>query len=271
MFGEHKKEKTESSNLVLDFEYLDKLATDNHNSYVSATPFPHVVIPEFLLKPSLDTILSQIPKPNDPDTKWHFFENVKREDGKITVSKKHQTLDEISLKPYLRQLFWELNSGSFMKFLQKLTGIQDLIPDPYLFGGGIHHNTRGAFLDVHLDFNVHPIFNLDRRLNLLLYLTPNYNEDYGGELELWSSDMKTCEKKIVPTLNTCVIFNTSEKSFHGHPNPVSCPDGMARSSLAMYYYSNDRPEEEKSSTHSTVFQKLPNEEQISSKQIKAIS
>jgi Rps23 Pro-64 3,4-dihydroxylase Tpa1-like proline 4-hydroxylase len=140
-----------------------------------------------------------------------------------------------------------------------LTGIEGLLPDPHMQGGGIHQIHRGGFLRVHADFNKHPKFGLDRRLNLLLYLNKDWQEEYGGEIELWSRDMARCERRILPTARRCLIFSTLSDSYHGHPHPLTCPEGMTRKSIAMYYYTNGRPAEEQRPQHGTLWQKLPQE------------
>jgi Rps23 Pro-64 3,4-dihydroxylase Tpa1-like proline 4-hydroxylase len=119
--------------------------------------------------------------------------------------------------------------------------------------GGLHQIERGGFLDVHIDFNVHPKLRLDRRLNMLIYLNHDWPEEYGGHLELWSRDMTSCEKRILPLFNRTVIFSTTDGSFHGHPRPLSCPEGRTRKSVSLYYYTSGRPEEERSPAHDTIF------------------
>jgi len=159
----------------------------------------------------------------------------------------------------VRQFFWELNSSTFLKFLEKLTGIKNLLTDPHLQGGGIHQIERGGLLRVHSDFNFHPVFKLDRRLNLLLYLNEPWPEEWGGHLQLWSKDMRRCEQKILPQARRCVIFNTLSDSWHGHPEPLACPEGVHRKSIAMYYYSNGRPKAEQHRPHKTKWQAMPGE------------
>ena len=110
--------------------------------------------------------------------------------------------------------------------------------DPSLEGGGLHQSTRGGFLNIHADFTVHPHHrNWQRRANLILYLNEDWEASYGGDLELWSTDMKECVEKVSPVANRAVIFTTDATSFHGHPEPMQCPEGVARRSLALYYYS----------------------------------
>jgi Rps23 Pro-64 3,4-dihydroxylase Tpa1-like proline 4-hydroxylase len=150
-----------------------------------------------------------------------------------------------------------MNSPSMLDFLEKLTGIDGLIPDPYFGGGGLHQIVRGGFLKIHTDFNWHPKLKLDRRLNLLVYLNKDWREDYGGHLELWDRALKRAEKSILPVFNRTVVFSTTDFSYHGHPRPLRCPDSTTRKSISLYYYSNGRPEEEKSAPHDTLFRETP--------------
>ena len=148
-----------------------------------------------------------------------------------------------------------MNSAPVLRFLQELTGIVGLIPDPWYGGAGPHQIEPGGFLKVHVDFNLHPLLELDRRLNLLVYLNKDWREEYGGHLELWNRDVSRCEKKVLPVFNRTVVFSTTDFSFHGHPEPLACPEGRTRKSVSFYYYSNGRPEEERSAPHDTIFRK----------------
>jgi len=233
-----------------------KIAEINHDRYVSANPFPNIVLDDFLPKQILDNLISEFPS---PDAKLNWRNNAaKLSDGKIAQINKLGFSDETQLKPTIRQLLWEFNSAKFLIFLEKLTGIKNLISDPHMMGGGIHQSLPGAILRVHADYNKHPLWNLDRRLNSLLFLNEDWKNEYGGHIELWSSDMQNCEQKISPIANRFVIFSTSEKSFHGHQEPLNCPEGMTRKSIAMYYYTNGRSDES-SDNHSTLWQTLPKE------------
>jgi Rps23 Pro-64 3,4-dihydroxylase Tpa1-like proline 4-hydroxylase len=141
-----------------------------------------------------------------------------------------------------KELIHFLNTESFLQFLQKLTGIEEtLLPDPYLIGGGLHEIKRDGFLKIHADFNKHTKTKLDRRINVLLYLNKDWEDEYGGNFELWNKDMTLCEKKIKPDFNTLAIFSTSDYSYHGHPSPLNCPVNSSRKSIALYYYTNGRP------------------------------
>lgn len=137
----------------------------------------------------------------------------------------------------LRAVTDELNSPEFLNWLSPLTGIAGLISDPSLEGGGLHQSGRGGFLNVHTDFSTHHYRkNWRRRVNLILYLNEGWRPEWGGAIELWESNMRHCEAKVLPLLNHALIFNTDDKSFHGFPEPLTCPENVSRKSLALYYY-----------------------------------
>jgi hypothetical protein len=117
-----------------------------------------------------------------------------------------------------------------------MTGIDGLISDPHFEGGGLHETKRGGHLGVHADFNVHGHLKVERRINLLIYLNENWEQEYGGQLELWDTQMKECVVRVEPVFGRAVLFNTNLDSFHGHPDPLNCPDGRSRRSIATYYY-----------------------------------
>ncbi|HVE40521.1 MAG TPA: 2OG-Fe(II) oxygenase [Planctomycetota bacterium] len=233
--------------LLFTDERYDRMAKDHAASYVSADPFPHTVIEDFLPGPVADRLLEEFPDPNKID--WKRQENPR--------SKKLSTevLDGVNAFTY--QLLHHFNSPSTLKFLERLTGIKGLVPDPYFVGGGLHQIERDGYLKIHADFNMHPALKLDRRINLLLYMNKDWKEEYGGHLELWDRTMSKCVKKVLPVFNRCVVFNTLDWAYHGHPEPLTCPPGWTRKSLALYYYTNGRPPEEKSAEHGTLYQARP--------------
>jgi Rps23 Pro-64 3,4-dihydroxylase Tpa1-like proline 4-hydroxylase len=240
------------STFCLDPNYLDQLATKYGDTYRNADPFPHIVIDNFLPETILEQAIREFPKPGASD--WQKFDNVSE---KKLASTTEQQMGETT-----RLLLYQLNSSTFIQFLENLTGIEGIIADPHFVGGGMHQIERGGYLKIHADFNRHDRLKLDRRLNLLLYLNKNWQEDYGGHLELWDREMNQCRKKVLPIFNRCVIFNTTDFSYHGHPEPLTCPEGLTRKSLALYYYSNGRPAYEVSNDHSTMFKARPQEDLI---------
>lgn len=194
--------------------------------YNSALPFPHIVIDDFLPPKLLEECLAVFPKELDPDSESFYSD---REKLKLSYNPDY-------LPPKSRELFYSLNSRPFLLFLKNVTGIKGLIPDPYFHGGGLHEIRQGGHLSVHADFNYHPVLQLERRVNLLIYMNRNWLKDYGGQLELWDQKMETCRLSLDPNFNRCVIFNTTSESFHGNPNPINHPKSISRRSIALYYY-----------------------------------
>ena len=226
-------------------------ADETRVSYLAARPFPHFFIDNFFDPALVDQVLSEFPQPGQ--IKWQSFDN----EQEIKLA----SAAESSFGPMTRLLLYHLNSITFLEFLSKATGIENLIPDPCFEGGGLHQIRPGGKLGVHADFNKHRRFGLDRRINALLYLNKDWKEEYGGHLELWNRDVTHCEAKILPVFNRLAVFGTTDFTFHGHPNPLQCPEGMTRKSLALYYYTNGRPSEEITGAHSTVFKARPEDEQ----------
>lgn len=233
----------------LSAEHL-ALADKNRESFVAAQPFPHIVLDDFLPEWVLDNVLDEFPEPGQ--IPWKEFKQA-------TAMKKLATEGDVFFGDFTRHLFAELNSATFLQFLERLTGIESLIPDPYFEGGGLHQIEPGGFLKVHADFNWHEKLRLDRRLNALIYLNKDWQESFGGALQLWDKDMTHVVAQILPIFNRCVIFATTDYSYHGHPEPLTCPPDRTRRSLALYYYTNGRPEEERGVGHSTLYQERPGE------------
>ena len=148
-----------------------------------------------------------------------------------------------------------MNSPEFLGWLERITGIDDLLADNQLFGGGLHQSIAGAFLNVHVDYNIHPSTKFHRRLNVLVYMNKAWEDEFEGHLELWdfSGNKKRMLEKYAPIFNRCVIFETNESSFHGHPKPLKTPKGVNRKSIATYYYSRTRPESGNSIEHNTIY------------------
>ena len=239
-----------ASLFFFDKDNLLAHADRHRDAYRSADPFPHVVIDDFLPPDVLDGILEEFP--GRDDIEWKQFKN--RNELKLANNQ------DDAMGPRVRHLLSQFNSSAICGFLEDLTGIDGIIPDPYFFGGGQHQIERGGYLKVHADFNKHLKMRLDRRINLLLYLNKDWEADYGGYLELWDRTMTRPVQKILPIFNRCVIFNTTSDSFHGHPEPLTCPEDRTRKSLALYYYTQGRPEEEKQVFHSTLFRDRPGED-----------
>ena len=233
-----------------DYGFLDAASgkekgRELRDRYVSNDPFPHIVIDDFISPPILETCLADFPPTPDPDSQT--FDRA-QERYKTSYNPDY-------LGPRARSFFYSLNSRPFLAFLENMTGIKGLAPDPYFLGGGFHETREGGHLSVHADFNLHPALKMERRLNLLLYLNKDWREEYGGALELWDQEMKACAKRVTPEFNRCVVFSTNATSFHGHPAPVAHPEKKPRRSIALYYYTATWDETARSRT--TQFKKRP--------------
>jgi len=221
----------EASAPVLDIERLQRDVERLHAIYQSAEPYPHIVIDDFLLPDAAAAAMAEFP-PLDPE-KWNNYLHVNE--------RKFSHTDPDTWGPTLRRILEDLNSPRFVQFVGDLVGVDGLVADPSLEGGGLHQSTRGGFLNIHADYTVHPHNRKwQRRANLLLYLNDSWRPEYGGDLELWSADMKRCVEKVSPVANRALIFTTDATSFHGHPEPMGCPEGVARRSLALYYFSVEK-------------------------------
>ena len=212
--------------------------------YANAKPFPHIALDGLFDDAVLEAVLREFPGPRDTD--WRTFASP-------TEKKLGFFHDRSRVSKTIIDFLNDMNSWPMLLWLEDLTGIEGLIPDPYFGGGGLHQIERGGFLKVHADFNVHPKLKLDRRLNMLIYLNRDWKEEYGGHLELWDADRKSCRERILPVFNRTVIFSTTDTSFHGHPHPLTSPEGVTRKSVSLYYYTAGRPLEERSEPHDTIF------------------
>lgn len=210
---------------------LRELAQECKAEYQSARPFPYIYFDNFFDPEFLSSVLDEFP---DLEKKKEIHYSNPNEE-------KLATRGEYSFQENTRKLVHYLNSQPFLEFLNEMTGIKEtLVPDPYFEGGGFHQIKPGGFLKIHVDFHKHRKMNLDRRLNLLIYLNKDWKEEYGGHFELWKTDMSECGARIAPLFNRVALFSTTDLSYHGHPDKLTCPPDRSRKSLALYYYSNGR-------------------------------
>ena len=161
--------------------------------------------------------------------------------------------------PEVANVINALNADEWLTELSDITNMPNLQADPSLSGGGMHQLNNGGFLRLHVDFNVaDSLPHLNRRLNIILFLNKDWKNEYGGQLELWNTD---CTEKIVsvePEFNRAVIFDTQPKDgikpWHGNPNKVNAPEGVARRSIALYYYTEEKPDTPMAEKHRTLYQ-----------------
>jgi len=227
---------------MLDIEKLNEIANENSEKYLNAKPFAHGVYDDVFNTEVLSEILTEF---EVAESEWHSFDTK--------YEKKFQMNKEENFGLYSKSFIHHLNSAPFLNFLEKLTGIKGLIPDPYLMGGGFHKIPRGGKLGIHVDFNQYKKINAYRRINVLVYLNKDWPEEYGGHFELWDDKKGTSKTKILPLFNRMAIFSTTANSYHGHPEPLSCPEERSRRSIAMYYYTAGDMGEQRSKEHSTIF------------------
>lgn len=236
-------EMDESTGLI-DLERVKEKGLGLRAAYMAAHPYPHIAIEDFLPAALLDRCLEDFPASTDAVSSFdRSQERLKR------------SFSPDKLPPFTRQIFYSFNSRPFIQVIENICGIRGLIPDPYYLGGGFHEISQGGHLSVHSDFNHHVPLNLERRINVLIYLNKDWTDDYGGQLELWDTDMLRCVKSYTPIFNRCVIFNTTSHSNHGNPHPVAHPAGVPRRSIALYYYTATWDGTKR--THTTQFRVRP--------------
>jgi Rps23 Pro-64 3,4-dihydroxylase Tpa1-like proline 4-hydroxylase len=229
-------------NEIIDFESLSNRVKEDKELYSKNTPYPHIVMDDVFETRVLEQILEEF---ENAEKQFLEFDNL--------YEKKLQMNKEEYFGEMTRRFIHYLNSSRFLACLEELTGINGLIPDPHLSGGGLHKIPRGGRLGIHVDFNRYKSLNLYRRVNVLVYLNKDWQEEFGGHFELWSDNKGTEKKRVLPVFNRMAIFTTTRKSFHGHPEPLTCPEGVSRRSIAMYYYTAGDKGDQSSKEHSTIF------------------
>jgi hypothetical protein len=214
-------------------------------------PFRHVVIDNFLDEAVAQRLLSEFPA---FDVKFALNEN-----GDIGGKSVVERIRDIG-KTYA-ELDDLIQTRQFLQLISDITGIPGLQYDPHYFGGGTHENRDGQDLDPHIDFNRHPVDHTHRRLNLIIYLNSEWCDSWGGSLELHRDPAADDNeiKIVTPIFNRAVIFETTKWSWHGFAR-IALPESrksITRKSIALYFYSADRPPEELTQTHSTVYVDRP--------------
>jgi hypothetical protein len=225
---------------------------DRHAAaFARREPFRHVVIDDFFAADYAERLLADFPP----------FErgNARNEAGELGGKSTVERIRELGA-PYAA-LDDLIQSRAFLDLVSRLTGVPDLLYDPHYFGGGTHENREGQDLDAHVDFNRHPLENWHRRLNLIVYLNHDWDDAWGGSLELHSDPRSPDDqvRLVTPLFNRCVIFETTEWSWHGFSR-ITLPDArkdLTRRSIALYFYTRERPAEELADTHSTIYVDRP--------------
>ena len=236
---------------MINSEVLNR-SGDIQKSFREALPFRHVAIDGFLQPETGESLLRDFPS----------FDPGKAIDelGKVGGKAVFERVADIS--PFYSQFYQYINSRAFLDSISALTGIPDLVADESLYGGGTHENLDGQYLDIHVDFNIDERRMLHRRLNVLVYLNKEWEDAWGGLVELHSNPRHpelNEVKSFAPLFNRCVIFETSEYSWHGF-EAIRLPEGrkhLSRKSFSIYLYTKDRPAEEVVAPHTTFYLARP--------------
>jgi hypothetical protein len=197
--------------------------------YRAATPYPHVALDGVFDPTVLDRVAADFPAETPRD--WVAYDTANE------IKRTSRGL--VGVPAYANAFLWQLCSEPFLAWLREVTGIEDLVADPMFHGGGLHESFRGGWLNIHADWTQHPHLPLVRRLNLIVYLTRDWREEWGGALELWSPGAAAPGARLAPLFNRAVLFPTTAETLHGFPDPLRCPPERSRRSASVFYWSPD--------------------------------
>lgn len=215
---------------ILDIDSLEAALPVFAARYATASPFPHIVLDDVLQPEIIGRAHAEFAAIDE--SSWTNYLHLNE--------RKYANTDPETWGHVLRSVSSAFTSDRFVAFLSRLTGFDALRADPSMDGGGLHRSVTGGFLNVHADFTAHHTEQMwRRRVNLLLYLNEDWRPEWAGDLELWSADMQRCERRIAPVGNRLLLFTTADDSFHGHPEPLRCPEDSARQSMALYYFTEE--------------------------------
>jgi hypothetical protein len=231
-----------NENFKIDLNYLEKINKDDHSNkfgnwinnivnlseeFLSGKPFENVVIDNFLNESYAEELYRLFPKDRND---WHYYENP------IEVKYAFDNIN--NLDSNIKDYFYYLSSEQITKKISEITNIPDLQYDEYLHGAGLHSHPRHGRLNVHLDYEKHPFSGKERRINIIYFLTKNWNSElWNGLNELWDKEVSICVKKTDIIFNRAIIFKTNDISWHGLPEKILCPENVFRNSIAYYYVS----------------------------------
>jgi Rps23 Pro-64 3,4-dihydroxylase Tpa1-like proline 4-hydroxylase len=199
------------------------------DEFESAEPFNHVIIDNFFNEEFAAAVASEFPSYDD--NVWFHYKNA-IEDKKVCNMWDKFPKDTYQAFNYL--------TNDFTDAIRFMTNDSNIRADQGLHGGGWHAHAKGGNLNIHLDYSIHPKLKKQRKVNIIIYMTPDWKPEYGGGLELWSHNEETgwpkeCIKTVENKFNRAVIFDTTQNSWHGLPVGLNCPDGIVRQSFAVYY------------------------------------
>jgi hypothetical protein len=230
---------------LINAQYLEEAAIKQLSiDFQNGFPYKHIVLDNFLKPEIAQSLYENFPAVD----KLH-----KHYDG--LNEKKSEGSNFEDFHPVFGQLRQEVMSAQMGKWMEKVTGINGVFVTDDKLGTGLHQGGNGSFLDIHVDFSIHHLKNVHRRLNMLIYLNGNWKEEYGGGMEMWNADMSKMEKMVMPLLNRCLIFETNQISYHGY-SKINLPEGETRKSFYTYFYT-PLTEEDKVKYHDTIFKPKP--------------
>ena len=240
-------------------EALAALADKHREEFRTNQPFQHVVLKDFLPIDVARRLANEFPSIDAID--WLLEgPGVAKHSADKNIEKVSSSREAL-FPPLIRHVMHEFNSATFLTFLEELTGLKDLMPDPSFRGCGLHSTGRGGRLMVHADSSRHPNPELHQMINVIYYVTPGWRDEWGGHLELWDRDAARCVNKVKPEFNSILVFFTGIRCYHGHPHPIESPPGVRRNSLAAYYYTTNRPTDETYAGHTDWVKWIPTTEQ----------
>lgn len=215
---------------LLDGKKLDRIARERRDEFLRAKPSPHLTFDDFLEPKDAEALLEEFRMPRDGAIFYRHYNNQ---------TSSYNDLD--GMGRLTRSLFSDLRSPECLRFLENLSGIEGLEHDPDLDGAGLHETRRDGYLNMHVDFLSHTTRTTwKRQLNMIIFLNKEWREEYHGYLELWDLAGNRRCAKIAPAFNRCLILRTDEKSFHGYPEPLRCPETVSRKSFSCYYYTDEK-------------------------------
>ena len=230
---------------IFDNKKYTKLAINNHKKYIKAKPYPYIYFDNFLPKKIALALSKEYPKYKKNNSKWKYHNN--------NNVARYFLEDNSQYKINLRLFSLIINSRNFLSFLETLTGIESIIPDPYFMGGGAMSTGKGGLLNIHADFNFHHKLQSWRRLNALFYLSPNWKKSWQGNLEIWTTNKKQKVVEIEPLFNRVIIFNSTSEAFHGQPVPLNCPKNVYRNVFSAFFYTIKKDKKSSSHPHFTKY------------------
>jgi hypothetical protein len=200
------------------------------NEYTNSKPFEHVVIPNFFRPDVAERIYAQFPHPDDT---WFKYDNPF--EGKCIFN---------TFKPEdpMKSVIDSLYTPEFLQYMSSISGIEKLESDPHLNAGGLHAYTRNGMSGVHLDYTIHPITGKERRLSIMVYMSKDWDESWGGNLKMWDENLENDVTLKHSLWNTALIFRTNGKAYHGFPEPIKCPEGAWRKVIGIYYVTDPTKE-----------------------------